>query len=56
VYDSIRNILINQIPLMPISMEFVIILISMAGFCLLGSFVFNRVEKRCRMLGILGTH
>lgn len=56
VYDSTRNILINQIPLMPIGREFIIILISMVGFCILGSFVFNRVEKRCRMLGILGTH
>lgn len=56
VYDSTRNILINQGSIMPLSTEFIIIIISMFFFCILGNFVFMRVEKRCRTLGILGTH
>lgn len=56
VYDSSRNLLINQVTLMPLSQEFVILLISMFGFIFLGSWVFNKVEKKCRTLGILGMH
>lgn len=56
IYDSSRAILINQTPLMPLTKEFIIILISMVGFMFVGSFVFMKVEKRCRELGVLGTH
>lgn len=56
VYDSSRTLLINQTPLMPLKTEFIILLISMAVFFALGSLVFMKVEKRCRTLGILGTH
>lgn len=56
VYDSTRNILLNQESLMPLNIEFVIIILSMIGFCILGNWVFMRVEKKCRTLGILGTH
>lgn len=56
VYDSTRNILINQESLFPLRTEFIIIIISMIAFCLLGNWVFMRVERRCRSLGILGTH
>lgn len=56
VYDSTRNILLNQESIMSLSTEFFIIIISMFFFCLLGNFVFMKVEKRCRTLGILGTH
>lgn len=56
IYDSSRAILINQIPLLPLKTELGIIFLTMIGFCLLGSFIFNSVEKRCRMTGDLGTH
>jgi ABC-2 type transport system permease protein len=56
IYDSSRAILINQVPLMSLKTEFIIIIISMVAFGILGSFVFMRVERKCRELGILGTH
>jgi ABC-2 type transport system permease protein len=56
IYDSMRAVLINQAPLFPLNKEFIIIVVSMVFFCILGNFVFNKVEKRCRTLGILGTH
>jgi ABC-2 type transport system permease protein len=56
IYDSSRAILINQIPLFSLQTEFAIILAAMIGFPVLGSFVFMRVERKCRELGILGTH
>lgn len=56
VYDSTRNLLIDQVSIFPLQEEFIILLISMIGFMLLGSYVFNRVERRCRTLGTLGTH
>lgn len=56
IYDSSRAILINQVPLFSLQTEFLIILAAMVGFPVLGSFVFMRVERKCRELGILGTH
>lgn len=31
-------------------------IVTMAVFSLLGCFIFMKVEKHCRMLGVLGTH
>jgi ABC-2 type transport system permease protein len=56
IYDSSRAILINQIPLFSLQTEFLIILAAMVGFPIFGSFVFMKVERKCRELGILGTH
>jgi ABC-2 type transport system permease protein len=56
IYDSSRAILINQVPLFSLQTEFLIILAAMIGFPIFGSFVFMRVERKCRELGILGTH
>lgn len=56
VYDSSRAVLIGQTPIFPLKIEFMIIIISMFICCTVGSFVFMKVEKRCRTLGILGTH
>ena len=56
VYDSSRAILISQAPLFPLKYEFIIIIIAMFVFCILGSRIFMMVEKKCRTLGILGTH
>jgi ABC-2 type transport system permease protein len=56
IYDSSRAILINQSPLLPLQTEFLIIIVAMVGFCALGSYIFMKVERKCRELGILGTH
>lgn len=56
VYDGTRNLLIDQVSIFPLKEEFIILLISMTFFMILGSYVFNRVERRCRTLGTLGTH
>ncbi len=56
IYDSSRAILINQVPLFSLRNEYFIILLGMIIFCVVGSFIFMRVEKKCRSLGILGTH
>jgi ABC-2 type transport system permease protein len=56
IYDSSRAILIGQVPLFSLQTEFLIILAAMIGFPIFGSFVFMRVERKCRELGILGTH
>lgn len=56
IYDSSRAILVNQTPLLNLKLEFLIIMASMVGFWLLGSWIFMRVERKCRELGILGTH
>lgn len=56
VYDSSRAILSKQIPIFDLKTEFIIIIISMIFFCILGSLIFKMVEKKCRELGLLGTH
>lgn len=56
VYDSTRSILLGQEPLFPLDKEFRIIVISMLALCILGNWIFMKVERRCRMIGDLGTH
>ena len=56
VYDSSRAILISQEPIFSLKEEFLIILVAMVGFCVVGNWIFMRVERRCRMKGVLGTH
>ena len=56
VYDSSRAILSKQIPLFDLKTEFLIIIVSMILFCILGSFIFKIVEKKYRELGLLSTH
>jgi ABC-2 type transport system permease protein len=56
IYDSSRAILINQVPLLPLWQELIIIISAMFILCLLGGLIFMKVEKKCRSLGILGTH
>lgn len=56
IYDSSRAILNGQTPLLSLQIEFVIIIAAMFIFLALGSFIFMRVERKCRELGILGTH
>jgi ABC-2 type transport system permease protein len=56
ITDSSRSILLGQTPIIPLRYQFVIIIISMVVLGLLGNLVFMKVEKKCRALGILGTH
>lgn len=56
IYDSTRAIMVNQTPLFPLQQELLIIIAAMVGFWILGVTVFMRVERKCRSLGILGTH
>lgn len=54
--DSLRTILIGQTPMFSLKMQFLILLVFMVGFFALGSFMFTRVERRCRMKGTLSGH
>jgi ABC-2 type transport system permease protein len=56
INDSSRAILIGQTPIMPLEYQFIIIIVSMFVLMLAGGSIFNRVEKKCRSLGILSTH
>lgn len=56
IYDSSRTILNGQTPLLSLQTEFIIIIAAMFVFLALGSFIFMKVERKCRELGILGTH
>jgi ABC-2 type transport system permease protein len=56
LYDSSRAILVGQTPLTSLENEFIILLVSMVILFILGSWIFMKVEKHCRKLGILGTH
>lgn len=54
--DGIRGILLNQNTLLSIKYEFIILIaLSLFSFAL-GSFIFMKIEKKCRDLGILGGH
>ncbi len=54
--DSSRAILIGQDTILPLKAEFVIILAAMFVLMFIGSFIFMRVERRCRASGNLSGH
>jgi ABC-2 type transport system permease protein len=56
IYDSSRAILIGQQPLFNLKKEFIIIIAAMILLCIIGSWIFMRIERKCRDMGILGTH
>lgn len=56
IYDSSRAILIGQKPLFDLKLEFIIILSTMIIMLFLGNWTFMKIEKKCRSMGILGTH
>lgn len=56
INDSTRAILIGQTPIIPLKYQFLIIIASMVIFSILGNIIFNKVERKCRSLGILGSH
>lgn len=56
VYDSVRAILLNQEPLFELQKEFVILLIAASIFCVVGNLIFNKIERKCRDMGVLSGH
>ncbi|MFD3156159.1 ABC transporter permease [Haloimpatiens sp. FM7330] len=56
IYDSTRAILINQKPIFNLRKEFIILCVAMIVLCILGNFIFMKIDKKCRSKGILGTH
>jgi ABC-2 type transport system permease protein len=56
LYDSSRALLINQTPLMALNKEFIILIAAMIVLWIAGSYIFTKVERKCRSLGIIGTH
>lgn len=56
IYDSSRAIVIGQSPLLPLKQELIIIIAAAAGFMIVGSWIFMKIERKCRKLGIIGTH
>ncbi|MGL4772765.1 MAG: ABC transporter permease [Clostridium sp.] len=52
--DSIRAILINQTPIIPLEYQFIILMSSMFLFIIVGAFVFNKIERKCRENGLQG--
>jgi ABC-2 type transport system permease protein len=56
LYDSSRALLIGQSSLLSLNLEFLILIGAMVLFWVGGSYVFMKVERKCRSLGIIGTH
>ena len=54
--DAVRGFLLQSETLLPIPTEIVILIVFMFGMLWFGAWVFNRVERRIRMLGTLGQH
>ena len=54
--DAVRGLLLQTKTLLPIPLEIAILIFFMFGMCWFGAWVFNRVERRVRMLGTLGQH
>jgi ABC-2 type transport system permease protein len=55
-YDALRGILLGAETLLPLELEFAILVGSMVVLVLMGWAVFGLVERRCRRLGSLATH
>lgn len=52
--DGTRTLLIGNNPVIDIRYEFILLVIFMLVFLILGCFVFNKIEKRCREKGLSG--
>ncbi len=55
-YDAVRAILLNTRTLLPVPLEIGMLVVFMVIFVWLGIVVFNRMERKVRMLGTLGQH
>jgi ABC-2 type transport system permease protein len=54
--DAVRGFLLKSDTLLPIRVEVAILIVFMFVMLWFGAWVFNRVERRVRMLGTLGQH
>lgn len=55
-YDAVRGWLLGTHTLLPLHMEFVVLVVFMFAMIILGLWVFRRLELRVRRRGTLGTH
>src|ERR671938_181090 len=55
-YDAVRGYLLHTRTLLPLKDEMAILLAFMGVMIPLGFAVFKRIERRCRVLGTLGSH
>ena len=55
-FDSIRGVLLNTNTLLPIILEYVIMLLFMAVMIVIGLAAFRRLERIVRQRGTLGMH
>lgn len=55
-YDAVRAYLLGTRSLLPLHSEIGILVAFMGVMVVLGYAVFKRVERRCRTLGLIGTH
>lgn len=55
-YDAVRGYLLHTRTLLPLHYEAAILVAFMGVMVVLGNAIFTRVERRCKMLGTIGTH
>ncbi|HAV77596.1 MAG TPA: hypothetical protein DCX53_09620 [Anaerolineae bacterium] len=54
--DAVRGFILKTNTLLPISVEIIILVVTMFAMLWFGAWVFNKVERRVRTLGTLGQH
>lgn len=55
-FDAVRGILLNTHTLLPIALEYVVMLVFMAAMIAIGLLAFRRLERYVRQRGTLGMH
>lgn len=55
-YDALRAVIVGTRTLLPLPWEIVVMIVFMAGMVALGTRIFARFERRCRLEGTLSQH
>jgi len=55
-FDAVRGILLKTNTLLPIYVEVILLIVFMFVMLWFGAWIFNRVERKVRVLGTLGQH
>jgi ABC-2 type transport system permease protein len=55
-FDAVRGLLLGTNTLLPIVLEYVVMLVFMAAMIAIGLLAFRRLERYVRQRGTLGTH
>jgi ABC-2 type transport system permease protein len=55
-FDAVRAFLLQTTTIFPVHIEVIILIVFMFVMLWLGAWIFNRVERKVRMLGTLGQH